>query len=322
MRIPTVSPTRLKIAQKCDFKYFLNYEWGWADDLFTYAFASEFGTAVHNTLEAYALAKGQLDYGAEYQKQIEASNPFLDDMRKAPSRARASFFVDKTCQTCPFFNPTNSRCTLVNKHVEHFEGCPKGLYEEGLKMVEKAINRYDIYFKTGLKSADNPDGRVVGIECGADVIWGQDEDGEDIKMNSFIDLVIEYDAETIIIVDYKSGYSIPTHEEFTDDLQPRMYSFAAKRMFPQYPYVWVQFDYLRGVTLEYAFTASDDERTRQEVTALYNRIKKTRKVKRRANDFYCKNLCNRPLCDQKWSELLQGIDGSNPVKPERPKEDD
>ena len=322
MRIPTVSPTRLKIPQKCDFKYFLTYEWGWADELFTYTFSSEFGTAIHDTLEAYAVSKGQLDYKAEYLRQLGVNNPFLDDMGKAPSKARAAFFVDKKCQTCPFFNPTNSRCGLVNKHVEHFDGCPKILYEDGLKMVERAISHYGKYFNTGLRTLENPNGKIIGIEHPANVVWGQDGDGENIMMNSYVDLVVEYDPQTLIIVDYKSGYSIPSHEDFIDDLQPRMYSWAIKKMFPQYPYVWVEFDYLRGTMLEYAFTADDDERTRQEVISIYNHVKQTTRLKRRANDHYCKHLCNRKLCDQKWAELLQGIDGSNPVKREKPKEDD
>lgn len=322
MKITTVSPSRLKTAMKCDFKYFLTYEWGWADDLFTYTFSSEFGTAVHATLEEYAKAKGQIDVKVEYLKQLGIHNPFLKDMMKAPSRARASYFVDKVCQTCPFFNPENAKCGLVNKHVEHFEGCPKGLYEDGLKMVNTAIARYDIYFRTGIKSAENPNGKVIGVELPVGISWGKDEEGEDIKMNGFIDLVIEYDPDTIMIVDYKTGYSTPTHEEFIDDLQPRMYSYSAKVMFPGYKFIWVQFDYFRGVPLEYAFTHSDDEKTRQDVVGLYNRVKQARKIKRRAQDHYCKHLCNRPLCDQKWAELLQGVDGSNPAKKEKPKEDD
>lgn len=322
MRIPTVSPTRLKTAIKCDFKYFLTYEWGWADELFTYTFSSEFGTAVHDTLEAYALAKGQIDVKAEYLRQLDISNPFLDDMQSAPSKARAAFFIDKTCQTCPFFNPQNAKCGLVNKHIEHFEGCPKELYEDGLNMIYSAIKRYDTYFRTGIKSPENPNGRVIGIELPVGISWGQDDNGEDIKMNGYIDLVIEYDPQTIIIVDYKTGYSIPTFEEFIADLQPRMYSYAAKKLFPQYNFVWVQFDYFRGAQLENAFTHTDDEKTRQDVVNLYNRVKQARKIKRRANDHYCKYLCNRPFCDQKWAELLQGVDGSNPIKKEKPKEDD
>lgn len=322
MKIVTVSPTRLKTALKCDFKYFLTYEWGWADELFTYTFASEFGTAVHATLEAYALAKGQIDYKTEYIKQLRISNPFLEDMTKAPSRARASYFVEKTCQTCPFFNSDNKTCSLVNKDIETFNGCPKGLYNDGLTMIENAIKRYDVYFKSGVKSPENPSGKVIGIELPADISWGNDVDGQDIKMNGFIDLVIEYDSETLIIVDYKTGYSTPSHEEFIEDLQPRMYSFAAKRLFPNYKYVWVQFDYFRGIPMEYAFTSEDDEKTRTEVVDLFNRVKKARRIKRRAQDHYCKHLCNRPFCDKKWAELLNGIDGSNPAQEVRKKEDD
>jgi hypothetical protein len=322
MRIPTVSPSRLKIAIECDFKYFLQYEWGWADELFQYTFSSEFGTAVHNTLEEYAKASGTLDLKAEYLKQIGISNPFLDDMLSAPKKAREFFFIEKACQTCPFFTASNGRCGLVNKHVEHFEGCPKKLYEDGLQMLQDATKRYDTYFKSGVKSEQNPNGRIIGIEQHVDVTWGTDEDGEDIIMNGFIDLIIEFDKDTIIIVDYKTGFSIPSHEEFVDDLQPRMYSFAAKKMFPQYKYVWVQFDYFRGKEIEHVFTAEDDEATRKQVVSLYNRVKSARNIKRRAKDRYCKYLCNRDFCDIKWEELKQGVDGSNPAKQEVAKEND
>jgi hypothetical protein len=177
-----------------------------------------------------------------------------------------------------------------------------------------AIKRYGKYFKTGIKSEDNPNGKVIGIEASADISWGADEDGEDIKMNGFIDLVVEYDKETLLIVDYKTGYSVPEHEKFIKDLQPRMYSYAAKIMYPEYKYHWVQFDYFRSVPLEHAFTDDDDEQTRQQVVKLFNKIKKARSIKRRGEDWYCKYLCNRPFCNQKWDELLTGVDGSNPER--------
>ena len=314
MKIPYVSPSRLKKALECEFQYFLSYEWGWADELFQYTFASEFGSAVHYTLEEYAEAKGKVDYRKVYAKHVAELKPFSDDMSKAPSKARASFFVDKNCEDCPFFDAGKARCQIMDQHVEHFEGCPKKLYNEGLMMVETAIDRYGEYFDTGVKSEDNPNGRVIGIEAPAGISWGQDKDGEDIKMNGFIDLVVEYDPETVLIVDYKTGYSVPAHDKFIKDLQPRMYSYAAKQMYPDYKYHWVQFDYFRSTPLEHAFTAEDDEVTRQEVVDLYNRVKAARRIKRRGYDHYCKYLCNRPFCDQKWGELLAGVDGSNPEK--------
>jgi hypothetical protein len=71
------------------FAYFLSYEWGWADELFTYTFCSEFGSAVHNTLEEYANSKGTADYFKVYNKYVAELKPFAKDMNKAPSKARA-----------------------------------------------------------------------------------------------------------------------------------------------------------------------------------------------------------------------------------------
>ena len=80
----------------------------------------------------------------------------------------------------------------------------------------------------------------------------------------------------------------------------------------------VKFDYFRSPSpLEHAFTDADDEDTKRQVVGLYNRIKNAKTVKRRGMDHYCKYLCNRPFCDQKWEELKQGIDGSNPEKNKR-----
>ncbi len=328
MKIPYVSPSRLKKALECEFQYFLSYEWGWSDELFTYTFCSEFGSSVHYTLEEYAASKGTADYKKIYDKHVMELKPFADDMSKAPRKARAAFFVDKDCENCPLFNSKKAHCMAMGKHVEKFNGCPKKLYYDGLIMVETAIERYGKYFKTGIKSEDNPNGKVIGIEAptreggieeGDNITYGNDEDGEPIKMNGFIDLVVEYDKETILVIDYKTGYSVPEHEKFIKDLQPRMYSYAAKIMYPEYKYHWVQFDYFRSIPLEHAFTDHDDEQTRQEVVALYNRIKKARSIKRRGEDWYCKYLCNRPFCDKKWEELKAGIDGSNPKPREKKK---
>jgi len=326
MKIPHVSPSRLKKALECQFQYFLSYEWFWADELFTYTFCSEFGTTVHETLEEYVTAKGEIDYKKVYAEKIAEYKPFADDMGKAPSKARASFFIDKDCANCPHFDSGTAHCGIMPMHVEedeeeitsqhvnNFNGCPKKLYDEGLAMVELAIDRYSKYFKTGIKNEDNPGGKVIGVEAEANVSWGSDVEGKDIKMKGFIDLVVEYDEETLLVVDYKTGYSVPEHEKFIKDLQPRMYSYAAKIMYPEYKYHWVQFDYFRGIPMEHAFTDDDDEQTRQQVVGLYNKISKARSIKRRGEDWYCKYLCNRPFCDQKWEELLAGVDGSNPEK--------
>jgi len=310
MRIDTVSPTRLKIAEKCEFKYLLSYIWGFSDELFQYTFASEFGTSIHDTLEAYAKSKGKLDFKKRYFRNTLKYKTYHKDMMKAPSKARILFFSDKKCDTCQFLK--DNKCILINKEINTFDGCPLSLYNDGLKILEKAINRYDIYFKTGLKSKDNPSGKIIGIEQPANIIWGTDYEGKDIVMNGYIDLLVEYDNETLMVIDYKTGFSVPSYDEFIEDLQPRMYSFAAKHIFPNYRYYLVQFDYFRSQNpIEHVFTDSDDEKTRQQVIELYNKIKSAKTIKRRAEDSYCSYMCNRPLCDRKWEELKNGVDGTN-----------
>lgn len=314
MDIEYVSPSRLKIVKSCEFKYLISYLWGWSDELFQYTFASEFGTSIHETLEAYAKFKGKLDYKTRYKRNILKNKTFFEDMSKAPSKARASFFNNKKCDSCVF--NINNKCVLTNQLISSFDGCPLGLFNDGLGILEKAIIRYNDYFVSGLRSDKNPGGKIIGIEAPANISWGIGVDGKEIKMNGFIDLLVEYDSDTLLVIDYKTGYSVPSYEECIEELQPRMYSYAVKKMFPNYKYYLVQFDYLRGNSpIEFVFTAEDDEKIRKEVIQLYNHIKSIKTIKRRVEDNYCKYMCNRPLCDILWDKLKKGEDGSNPNKP-------
>jgi hypothetical protein len=193
------------------FAYFLSYEWGWADELFTYTFCSEFGSAVHNTLEEYANSKGTADYFKVYNKYVAELKPFAKDMNKAPSKARAAFFVEKDCQNCSFWEPRTQVCAVVGQSVGEFKGCPKKLYDDGLAMVTLAIDRYGKYFDTGVKSEDNPTGKIIGVEALADISWGADYEGEDIKMHGFINqgCILMPPGDSIQIISF-TGYSLIT----------------------------------------------------------------------------------------------------------------
>jgi ATP-dependent exoDNAse (exonuclease V) beta subunit len=283
---------------------------GLSDKLSSSPFASRFGKCVHNVLEEYAKVLGKLDWEKELFKQIhfhddeENLRPY-DDMETASKRVKANFFVDRDCYACPFFQKKKQHCKIMAQHIDEFEGCPKLLHLDAVNMLDMAIRRYDKYFKTGIKSKDNPDGKVIGVEEEFTHIIGKDNWGEDIIMHGYIDLIIEEDDDTIIVVDYKTGFKTKTTEELMKDIQPRMYSLAAKLKFPEYKFVLLTFDYFRGVPIDVGFSQEQDEVTREVVCRKWNEIKAKHKIKRRPFDWYCQYLCNRNVCNVEWAKLLQ-----------------
>lgn len=303
MKITSCSPSRLKTADECKFKYYLSYQLGLSDYLSSSPFASRFGSSVHNALEEYVDSGCTIDPEEELLRQIniEELRPY-DEMETASKKVKANYFVSRDCINCPFFNK-GGECRIMNKSIDMFEGCPRKIHEEALEMMRKAIVRYKPYFETGIKSEVNPNGRVVAVEKEFTINLGKDHWGDDIIMHGFIDLVVEEDANTLLVIDYKTGYKTQNSDELFSDLQARMYSAAAKIIYPEYEYVMLSFDYFRGVPTEVVFTKEEDSVTLDTVQRKWNEIKGFTKVKRRPYDYYCKYLCNRSFCDQQWDKL-------------------
>jgi hypothetical protein len=305
MDIGSLSPSRAKTSDDCSFKYYMSYTLNISDQLSNSPFASNFGKTVHNVLEEYAKSHGTLNYQQLLLDEInkEGLRPY-DGMTTASKRVKAKFFVEKACYECPFFDKEKQYCNIVSQHIDKFEGCPRSLHEDAIKMTQSAIRRYDKYFKTGVKSDANPNGKIIGVEEEFEFVVGKDKWGADIIMHGLMDLVIEEDKETIIVVDYKTGFKTQTTEELIDDMQARMYSIGAKMQFPQYKFVLLTFDYFRGVPVDIAFSKEQDEVTLDVVRRKWNDIKGTYKIKRRPYDWYCQYLCKRSVCDVEWAKLI------------------
>jgi hypothetical protein len=282
----------------------MSYQLGLSDHLSASPFASRFGSSVHNALEEYVNSGCTIDPDEELLRQIhkEDLRPY-DEMQTASKKVKANFFVDRDCAHCPFYNDEAGSCRIMNKDIDEFEGCPRKIHEEALDMMHKAIERYKPYFETGIKSEKNPNGKVVAVEKEFTIVLGKDDWGDDIVMHGFIDLVVEEDENTLLVIDYKTGYKTQNSDELFGDLQARMYSAAAKIVYPEYEFVMLSFDYFRGVPTEVVFTEEEDSVTLDTVKQKWNQIKGTTKVKRRREDFYCKYLCNREFCDKQWDKL-------------------
>lgn len=255
MRLEYLSATRANVYVDCPFRYFLQYHLK-LPELRQPTIHTAKGSAVHEALDSFV--KGQTDYVAELTKYYQEHEVWKMDNRPSPKGFPHP--QPKSCDTCPFaiaqVGSPNPICSIAGKFVNVVEGCPRGNFEDDLGVLEKTLMRPDSPLKR----------KIIGSE----VAFTQDWEG--FRIHGYIDLITEVDAETLEVRDYKAGnYAKATDEAFRD-IQMRIYSLAAKKMFPQYKYVMMTLDYLRKTPVTVIFAPEDDEKTRKFLQDVYKRI--------------------------------------------------
>jgi CRISPR/Cas system-associated exonuclease Cas4 (RecB family) len=213
--------------------------------------ATHKGSAVHEALELYV--KEDKDYVKHLKRYYEEHKVWEFDDRK-PGRG-FPHPVEKNCAECKWLASGNV-CSIANRSVEDFEGCPKPNFEDDLKILEHTIIRPDSVLKRKI--------------LGAEVAFEKEYEG--FKVRGYIDLVTEIDKETLEVRDYKTGNYTKNTDAAFKDLQMRVYSMVAKEIFPDYNYVVMTLDYLRKGPVSVIFSREDDEKTRLFLKEAYGKI--------------------------------------------------
>lgn len=270
MKIEYLSASRLQVFVDCPFKYFLQYHLK-IPELIGDTIHTHKGSAVHESLERYV--KGETDYELTLKEYYAANKVWEFDNRR-PDKGFPHPQI-KTCQTCPWAVRTNGGtiCSIAARDVNSFEGCPRPNFEDDLKICKTTLTRE--------KSPLNR--KIIGVEVPFK------ETFENFRVQGFIDLVTEVDEETIEVRDYKTGNYAKKTDEAWKDLQMRIYSLVAKKLFPQYKYVLMTLDYLRKEPVTVCFGPQDDEKTKQFLGRAYNEIIKCEDPQR-IKSFKC-NWC-------------------------------
>ncbi len=304
MKLKSISPSRIKTWWQCRFKYYMNYvlglklksNWGAAH-----------GTLIHDLLEAYA-SKEDLDWMrrlyAGYAGKLETVDNFGNDivMETPLVWAKEKEFANMrpVCDTCRFRNDEDGICGISHESLDALTGCPKGLFEDSIKMMEGVLRRYNPLFKD--------DSRILATEYGIKLPIPD----ASIKLIGFMDLVIERDPETIEIIDYKSGVWKQNYDECLADIQVRTYSWAGHKIFVEdadnkgyhYKNVLLTFDYFRAQPITLALSADDNERTAEEIAAVAKEIQEATFVNRCVKDpstfWKCKVMCDVKVCAEQW----------------------
>jgi RecB family exonuclease len=250
MKIEYLSASRLTTYIDCPFKYFLQYHLE-LPELKQDSIATHKGSAVHEALELYV--KEDKDYVKHLKAYYEKHKVWEFDNRK--SNRGFPHPVAKDCNNCEWL-ASGSICSIANRNIKEFDGCPKPNFEDDLKLLKNTIIR--------------PDSVLNRKIIGAEVAFENEYEG--FKVRGFMDLVTEIDEETLEVRDYKTGTYTKNTDDAFKDLQMRIYSMVAKEKFPQYNYVVMTLDYLRKGPISVIFSKEDDIKTKDFLKEAYGKI--------------------------------------------------
>ncbi len=342
MEIKQISASRIKTFDHCQFKYVLNYMLFECHDCEKTFYTPEMyekacpycksinyskpelstnwgavhGSALHEVMENYAIGIRGTHENCDKVTKLEKKK-LLDwkqgvaDAYKRNDKGFAIWDIAKVkdtentkkwCKGCQ--SDPKGLCEITSEVMT--KNCPRALYLESLELIEKYIDRFGPIFNNR---------KVLGIEKAFTIDFGEkDASGAPIISGGFMDLVTELDSDTIEVFDYKFGSWVPSFEEFSEDIQVKLYSLAARSVFPQYKEVIITFDYARKNPMSTGFTVEDDAVTRQEVIDYWKRIQGPQVIRRTIIDgngidptssWKCKVMCDVKVCCREWPRFKE-----------------
>lgn len=251
MLIEKLSASRLGVYKDCPFRYFLQYHIKL--DEFGDTIATHKGSAVHEALELHVR-------GEDYEKVLKdyyAKHKVweFDDRRPGKGFAHP---VEKECDTCQWAidQKKGTMCSVAQRFISDFDGCPKPNFEDDLKLTQATINAEDSVLNR----------KILGAEVPFDMEF------EGFNVRGYIDLITEINEDTIEVIDYKTGNYTKGGKEAFQDFQMRIYSMVAKKIYPQYKYVLMTLYYLRKRPITVTFSKEDDKKTEEFLRTAYRKI--------------------------------------------------
>lgn len=90
----------------------------------------------------------------------------------------------------------------------------------------------------------NPEYKVVKTELSFFKMKLTTDQG--VPLNGVIDLLMQMDPTTAIVLDYKTSRKADTVAEAKVDIQLSMYDYMISKLYPQYTHIWLVLDFLRS----------------------------------------------------------------------------
>jgi len=126
-------------------------------------------------------------------------------------------------------------------------------------------------------------------------------------VKGFMDLVIEEDKDTLLILDWKTGKHALSQKEAHKDPQVLTYRIAAEILYPGYKYYNICLDYLQKRPV---WVAPSDKMVKGAHIALGRYWKKLTAMSEAPRrqweepNFRCIHLCSRSICDKYWNKIM------------------
>jgi RecB family exonuclease len=131
--------------------------------------------------------------------------------------------------------------------------------------------------------------------------------GKGIKIKGYIDLLLEIDAETVEVHDWKTGSWKLSYREAQKDPQVRIYDLATRIMLPQYKYILVTLDYVQHRPITVALTDKHADGTRRALERYWRSIHNMDTPTRiDTPNWICEKFCDRAQCNIYWEQLQNG----------------
>ena len=161
------------------------------------------------------------------------------------------------------------------------------IHEEGMELVKRRLNNFcpgekilDLEIKFGFWN----EGKNIVSKYGVPLIGA-------------IDVVCQYDEDTLLIIDYKTSKTAPTASQMSTDIQLSLYDIVARQLYPQYKRVILSLDLLKSDMLYTYRTEDQRERFQLYLKEIYRQMLdlKEEEVKASLNQF-CPWCSYRDYC--------------------------
>jgi len=90
----------------------------------------------------------------------------------------------------------------------------------------------------------NPNYKIISTEL--NFLKNKLTTNKGVPFTGVIDLIMEIDPETAIVLDYKTSRMADSVDTARGDIQLSLYDYAVRKMYPQYKHVWLVLEFLRS----------------------------------------------------------------------------
>ena len=143
----------------------------------------------------------------------------------------------------------------------------------------------------------NPNYRVISTELSFFKMKMTTAKGT--PLNGVIDLLLEMDPTTAIVLDYKTSRKADTVAEAKVDVQLSMYDLLISKVYPQYKHIWLALDFLRSETVISDRTLEERQNFEIWLDALWHKMGQMTGADVKANvNEYCPWCQYRKVCKE------------------------